>query len=792
MKKADTGKKISSPISTGNVGSDFESFVGAYYLAMVLLQSTPRGQDAGTAKEVRFQRLYEGEPLDDLIIVSELPIGEAKLAIQAKRDFAFGENDETFDEIMRASWETFKSPKFIRGKDRVGFAIGLPPKVVSEHYQNVLTRARNSAGAEDFIKGFSIPGLFSKQQGSFVKLIREKLSIYEEKDIMDNDLWNFLRSMVILDFDFHRTGSRDQSYIIEILSHLIPPEKHIRSIDLFSQLYRYAASEAKGVAGSLNLDILREKLISSGFPLLSPPDCRGDIKRLQEHGDLILKDIISDIEGLILNREDIIYEAGEKIKGNSLLELIGSPGAGKSAILKSLVGLQRAEGPVLVLAWDRIDVIGWNGFSNYLRLERSLQEILIAISSNSNPCIFIDGIDRILGSGPRKVINDLFRNLKETPLSHDDSKHWTVVITAREDNLQEVHSWIDWSSIGKIEQLKINDFEDREVNVVFESNPRLKPLIALPQLKPIIKNPFMLRLIVDQRMIPEPHERPNIASEIEVSKTWWKNIVGKDVETGRERQRALIQLGKEDILSPGRWLSGDGISSTILRSLELDHILLRDEDRDMYRFSHDLLEDWVLYRVLDKERDNLAGYLKEINQPFGLVRPTQLLGQSLLESCGTEYIWATLLRQLGEDNDIAFRWRQALLTAPILSTQVQVLLDRVRSFLKDDNAKCLIDLLIALRTTQMDLDRSFPIIAKKMGYKVDEINLLQNQYLLPRWHIWIPFIGWLLKNLDDFTEDIRPEVTRIMEIWQLKTPYGAIYRKDIANIAFRWLSQIQR
>ncbi len=695
MKKTDNSKEVSSPISTGNVGSDFESLVGAYYLAMVLLQSTPRGQDAGTAKEVRFQRLYEGEPLDDLIIVSELPIGEAKLAIQVKRDFAFGEKDETFDEIMRASWETFKSPKFILGKDRFGFAIELPPKVVSEHYQNVLTRARNSASAEDFIKGFSIPGLFRKQQDSFVKLIRKKLSLYEGKDIKDNELWNFLRSMVILDFDFHRTGSRDQSYIIEILSHLILPEEHIRSIDLFSQLHRYAASEAKGVAGSLNLDILREKLMLSGFPLLSPPDCRGDIKRLQEHGDFILKDIKSDIEGLILNREDIIYEAGEKIKGHSLLELIGSPGVGKSAILKSLVELQRAEGPVLVLAWDRIDVIGWNGFSNYLRLERSLQEILIAISSNSNPCIFIDGIDRILGSGPRKVINDIFRNLKETPLSHDDSKHWTVVITAREDNLQEVHSWIDWNSIGKIEQLKINDFEDRDVDVVFESNPRLKPLLALPQLKPIIKNPFMLRLIVDQRMIPEPHERPNIASEVEVSKTWWRNVVGKDVETGRERQRALIQLGKEDMLLPGRWLSGDGISSTILRSLELDHILLKDEDRDMYRFSHDLLEDWVLYRVLDKERDNLSGYLKEISQPFGLLRPIQLLGQSFLESRGNEVIWLTLLRQLGEDNDISIRWRQALLTAPILSTRAQVLLDQVKSYLKDDNAKYLIDLFLS-------------------------------------------------------------------------------------------------
>ena len=83
-------KKVASPISTGGAGNDYEKRVGAYYLASLLLQAVPRGQEAGVTREVRFQRLYEGEPLDDLIIVSELPVGEAKLALQIKRDLTFG------------------------------------------------------------------------------------------------------------------------------------------------------------------------------------------------------------------------------------------------------------------------------------------------------------------------------------------------------------------------------------------------------------------------------------------------------------------------------------------------------------------------------------------------------------------------------------------------------------------------------------------------------------------------------------------------------------------------------
>jgi len=41
-----------------------------------------------------------------------------------------------------------------------------------------------------------------------------------------------------------------------------------------------------------------------------------------------------------------------------------------------------------------------------------------------------------------------------------------------------------------------------------------------------------------------------------------------------------------------------------------------------------------------------------------------------------------------------------------------------------------------------------------MGYKIDEINLLQNQYYFRDGVYGVPFIGWLLKNLDDFPEDI--------------------------------------
>ena len=106
---------ISSPVASGGKGTDFQSLVGAYYLVALLMQSVPRGQENGITKEVRFQRLFDGNPLDDLIIISSLPVGEAKLSLQIKLDFSFGKKDEKFDKVINDCWQTFKSNEFTVG-----------------------------------------------------------------------------------------------------------------------------------------------------------------------------------------------------------------------------------------------------------------------------------------------------------------------------------------------------------------------------------------------------------------------------------------------------------------------------------------------------------------------------------------------------------------------------------------------------------------------------------------------------------------------------------------------------
>ena len=784
--------KVASPISTGGTGPDYENRVGAYYLAALLLQAVPRGQEAGVMREVRLQRRYEGEPLDDLIIVSELPVGEAKLALQIKRDLTFGEKDEIFDEVIQACWETLKSTNFYIGIDRFGLGIGLYSKNIDEYYQSVLTWARTSTDADDFLKRINQPRLANQTQRSFVQLIRGKLDSYSGSSVTDDEIWNFLRSMVILYFDFQRDGSRDYSYSVEIVSHLLNADKKAQAPQLFTELVDLAA-KGNLTAGSFNAENLRLSL-QAKFSLLSPVDCRSDLEKLRQESGFALNDIRVDIGGLSISRTALIVDALEKLSEASLIEIVGSSGVGKSALLKTLVEHQRGEGPVLVISGDRITGAGWSSYASTLQLRQPLNKLLVALSASSRPTIFIDGVDRIVEIGKRAVVNDLLRTLAEVPLSEDGSRHWTVVFSAREENLQDVYLWLNWQALGKPIRLQVPELTVEELQSVIEHSPRLKPLLSLSQLSPILKNPLMLRLLEDPRMLPNPGNLPPVATEIEISKVWWDRLVGNEGSvSGRARKSSLLRLGRQVVKSPGKHFTvEETVPPESLISLTADRIIIQDPDREVYRFSHDLLEDWVMYRLLDQRREDLSAYLQELDEPFGLYRAVQLLGLALLENSKTADSWIQLIEQVEQASELSSRWRQALLTAPLVSPRSSELLDRAEPLLIADNARRLIELLVAVRTLEVMPNFSLMFLFTEAELQSsDRVMPLLMSDPIPRWSVWQPFMGWLLKRLNDLPTSVRPEAVKLMEIWQVKSPTGSIYRKEIGEIAIAWLKEAE-
>jgi hypothetical protein len=376
--------------------------------------------------------------------------------------------------------------------------------------------------------------------------------------------------------------------------------------------------------------------------------------------------------------------------------------------------------------------------------------------------------------------------------SEDGSRHWTVVFSAREENLQKVYRWLNWQALGKPTRLQVPELTEEELQSIVDHSPRLKPLLSLNQLSPILKNPLMLRLLEDSRMLPNPEDLPSVATEIEISKVWWDRLVGNEGSvSGCDRKSSLLRLGRQVVKSPGNHFTvEETVSPESIISLTADRIIVKDPDREVYRFSHDLLEDWVMYRLLDQRREDLSAYLQELDEPFGLYRAVQLLGLALLENSNTADSWIQLIEQVEQASELSSRWRQALLTAPLGSPRSSELLDKAEPLLIADHARRLIELLIAVRTLEVMPNFSLmPLFTEEDLQSSDRVMPLLMSDPIPILSVWQLFMGWLLKRIKDLPASVRPEAIKLMEIWQVKSPIGSIYRKEIGEIASAWLKE---
>ena len=247
--------RTSSPYTTGGGGFDFERGVTACYLVALLRSTAARGQDRGMVKEVRLQRAFEGEPLDDLVIISDTVMGEAKLSLQVKHDLTFGSKDATFKRVISDSWDTFRREEFVQFRDRFGVVIGTYSRNVDKYYREVPNWARKSAKASDFLRRIETARLAHKQHRFFLSLIRKTLDSAAERSVSDTELWQFISSFVILHFDVHEKESRDRSHAVALLADSLPKNASDAAQQMFTQLLDISGALGR-TAGSIDLTTL--------------------------------------------------------------------------------------------------------------------------------------------------------------------------------------------------------------------------------------------------------------------------------------------------------------------------------------------------------------------------------------------------------------------------------------------------------------------------------------------------------------------------------------------------------
>ena len=694
---------LSSPKATGGAGVHFESRVAAYYLASLLVEGAVRGLGSAVAKEIRLQRRYENYPLDDVIVEGQFPTGSATLSLQVKRKLTFSSSNKSFKEVMKQSWETFTGEDFKRDSDRFGVALSIYSSKVDNHFQTVLSWARESTSAKDFFKRIEQSGLSHKSSRDFITTVKEALAESIGKLPTDDDLWSFLKHFVILRFDLEKEES-SESYVhaLQLIKNALLPEDQEKSKALWHALVN-EADITKPAAGSISQATLRSKL-GKEFHLDALRSCQGDLNRIAIESKRALEDIEISLGDVILNRDETIQEIDGILLSHQFIEVIGDPGVGKSVILRMLAERQRLKGPVLFLKHDRLsEDPGWSGQACLWQLENTLDRLLSELESVGEPILFVDGIDRIRDPGKWKVINDLFRALYQK----GDRLTWRMIVSARGNALDYIQQ-LDPKILDSLtrEKVIIPTLTDLELGIISEKNPALVLLLNQEmRTKELARKPYLLKRLI-RWLVSRPDEDKAPATAIDLIKLWWGITDNPDSILIIKRQKLLLELAKKLLEEPGKAISIIGTDAEALDSLVSDDTLRMDKVRGTVTFSHDILEDWTLCILLRQHQDELPNLLLELGEPLWLEDAFKLLATFLLEDDEGITQWRLFLDQI-ELAGLQPRWRRSILTAPLQSTRAAEFLDRLKNALLAEDGRLLNDLLVAVRTVEIFPDYLF-------------------------------------------------------------------------------------
>lgn len=249
---------------TGGSGFYYEGNVAAYYLA-ALLSGDFQAPLNMPIKTVKLQQSAYDAPLDDVIIEFESLLNP-QLHLQVKRSLVISsaKTNVAYPEIIKNSWDTYKNARNSSGQDYYGGATDDVSSSALRKFRLVCEAARNSQTPESF---------FEKTTGQKTSTVGSRLIIKDIKKILssagksfdDSELYNFLKHLVILNFDVMAPESLTPAIAINSLRHILLAP--VRAPELWEKLKNLTRAGST-VSGTYS----RDSLISQLHPLFTFKD----------------------------------------------------------------------------------------------------------------------------------------------------------------------------------------------------------------------------------------------------------------------------------------------------------------------------------------------------------------------------------------------------------------------------------------------------------------------------------------------------------------------------------------
>lgn len=696
----------SSPASRGAAGAYIEGELGALYLLALLTGNRAPGLPDARIVSVRFQGVEHGFKLDDLVIQGAGITGDTILEIQSKREITFSKGDAVYKDVARqiAASTIGDVPA---DQHLLGIATQRTSRKISGAYQDVLKWARTAGSSAEFFGRIGAKGVASADMRDFVTTTRANLIAGGIADD-DEEIWQRLRRMLILEFDFEASAPVTRIYGQALARQALAAEDLTRADALWSRLVDLSIKTGT-IGGEIHGAALKVNLAEAGFRLAGERAYGPARARLAEMAHHTLAQIGTSVAGVTLPRLEAVAALDEASDAHRFIEVRGDTGVGKSWVLRHVAERLGRHAPIIVLDRDATPPGGWLYFANALGIPGTASDFLTDLAASGGAVLFIDGIDMFDDAGRQRTISELARVASAIP-------GFSVIATTRTVGDADVEAWLDQeivTSFGGVHPVRVGALSDDEIAILIDQSPDLRMLLDPGHpAAGLARNLYRLSQLLKMPSATE------IRTEAALARLWWSGADGASAGDIRAAQRLLAALVE-------RALSGAAGIEVTEDSTARSHLLgaqsLREVRRDQLDFYHDALRDWAIGNYIAEDFERIA--LLDLSLPVSqrVARGIEFAARLVLETGVDCAGWTDLLARLSPLGAHG-SWRRQALLAAVRSEAGFELLGKCSAALLAENAALLIELtttIVAVETvatadlmtvpdgTNVDLPRSF-------------------------------------------------------------------------------------
>lgn len=751
----------SNPFSTGGGGVNFETRIQASFLLALLVSGKIPCLLNVTPISVTFQAKRNGFETDDIVITCTDGKGtHPRLLIQIKHAISIAESDTEFSDSLLNAWDDFNNPSvFNKEHDKIAIVSGPVSAKVIAHARPLLEWARTSESADDFFKKVNAPGFSAAPKKEYLRVIRKIIDSKAPDPISDEELWQFLKRLHLLTYDFDVQGGLSEAQCLSLISSLNKAASTIEPSLIWSGLISEAQTynQNGGVYKT-------EHFPASIADVMNKGKASEALAKLEEHSQLNLSLLSDELEkGFSIDRFDLLLELLDKLESHSIIMVQGMPGAGKSGLVKRFSEQLKTDFKVFTFKAQEFDESHIHTIFSKIGIDLRLDQIQAEFSLLQKKILFIDGGEKLL----ELHSHDAFRQLIST-LSKDPS--WKVIITCREysaETLRE-HILAQWQADPTV--LTVPLLDDVQIKAVIEKAPHLKPLFENEKIDKVLRNPFVLS-IVWKSFARSGEELLKAANEHQFKDIVWKQFIEnqKNLKDGfpEKRRECLLKISVERARQMKMYVKAFDCDQSALASLVADGILVKSSNGN-YAPAHDIFEDWAVIRFIDGEFElhasaplkfvEAVGAQPTMRRSFRLWMIQALAGESseqVLEFASTVFL----------NGELPAFWQDEITIAVLQSDRAGEFLAKLEPLLLQDDKKLLKRIIHLLKTACKGPNQTIlNMFGSRIFRKYDSMGAL---FSVPIGSGWREVINLINKNLDKFDFSETSLLLGLLKDWKV-------------------------